>query len=583
MIHQNKVSIFLLFLFLLNSACNEEWLEPEPLSFYAPENVYVNEQGFQSLLVTLRKDLRWELDGPNDGLVSELVCTDIAIASPRNNRSPRELDVQLTPSTDGNYAMLDYFTNAYETIRNANVLISRIDQPDWSSEQKRNEVLAEGYFHRAYWYYRLVHQYGDVPFIGQELQEAKLDFFSHSRKTILAKIIEDMEFAVQNLPETAVPGAVTKYAGYHLLAKMYLANSQFSDAVQAATEVINGPFALMESRFGSWAGDPTRNVIWDLHRPENIHDPSNTETILAVVDRFEAPEGARTNGLATMRDYNPAWWNGRVRDSSGGGGTIAAGEMYDSLGRGNGFARGTPYYLYDMWNDPDDLRRSDANWVEKEELRYNRESSPNFGEPINPDFFANPIDTFQHFYAFPHYISYVPQQDPTANPLGGNADWYVFRLAGTYLLRAEAYYWQNDLGNAAADLNVVRTRANAAPVNAGDVTIDLILEDRAKELFAESPRKTELARIAFIMADNNLNGYSTENFSDNNFYYDHVMAHNVFFQINLLWGVNPCRILPYHVLWPIPASVINSNTLGVINQNEGYVGAENNVDPLTSI
>ncbi|MEM9326011.1 MAG: RagB/SusD family nutrient uptake outer membrane protein, partial [Bacteroidota bacterium] len=448
----------------------------------------------------------------------------------------------------------------------------------------RNEVLAEALFHRSYWYYRLVHQYGDVPFIGNEIQDAKVDFFSHSRKTILAKLIEDMQFAVQHLPEAAVPGAITVYAGHYLLAKIYLADSQFAAAVQSATEVINGPFALMENRFGSWAGDPTRNVLWDLHRPENIHTPENTETILAVVDRFEAPEGARTNGLATMRDYNPAWWNGRVRDSSGGGGTIASGEMYDSLGRGNGFARPTPYYQYDIWrNDPGDLRRSDANWIEKEELVYNRETSPNFGEPINADFFANPIDTFQHFYSFPHYISFVPQDDPTAVPLGGNADWYIFRLAGAYLVRAEAYYWQEDLANAAADLNVVRRRAEALEVTPGDVTIELILADRAKELFAEAPRKTELARMAFIMADNSLNGYSIANFSTNNFYYDHVVANNIFFEINLLWGVNPCRILPYHVLWPVPATVINANTLGVINQNEGYPGSENNVPPLTSI
>ncbi|MEM9329446.1 MAG: RagB/SusD family nutrient uptake outer membrane protein, partial [Bacteroidota bacterium] len=238
--YSNKISFLLIAIWLLSSACSEEWLEPEPLSFYAPENVFVDESGLESLLITMRKDLRWEYDGPNGGLVSELVTTDIAIASPRNNRSPRELDVQLTPATDGNYRMLDYFINAYEYIRNANVLIARIDAPDWSSEDKRNEVLAEALFHRSYWYYRLVHQYGDVPFIGNEIQEAKVDFFSHSRKTILAKLIEDMQFAVQHLPEAAVPGAITVYAGHYLLAKIYLADSQFAAAVQSATEVING-------------------------------------------------------------------------------------------------------------------------------------------------------------------------------------------------------------------------------------------------------------------------------------------------------------------------------------------------------
>ena len=39
----------------------------------------------------------------------------------------------------------------------------------------------------------------------------------------------------------------------------------------------------------------------------------------------------------------------------------------------------------------------------------------------------------------------------------------------------------------------------------------------------------------------------------------------------------------YHVLWPIPASTINSNTKGHINQNKGYAGSENNIPPLETI
>jgi len=40
---------------------------------------------------------------------------------------------------------------------------------------------------------------------------------------------------------------------------------------------------------------------------------------------------------------------------------------------------------------------------------------------------------------------------------------------------------------------------------------------------------------------------------------------------------------PFHVLWPIPESIITANTLGTINQNLGYDGAEYNVPPLETI
>jgi len=40
---------------------------------------------------------------------------------------------------------------------------------------------------------------------------------------------------------------------------------------------------------------------------------------------------------------------------------------------------------------------------------------------------------------------------------------------------------------------------------------------------------------------------------------------------------------PHHIHWPIPDGVILANTQGIINQCEGYLGAEKNKPPLESI
>ena len=40
---------------------------------------------------------------------------------------------------------------------------------------------------------------------------------------------------------------------------------------------------------------------------------------------------------------------------------------------------------------------------------------------------------------------------------------------------------------------------------------------------------------------------------------------------------------PYHSLYPVPSSPINANTQGRINQNKGYLGADKNIEPLTTI
>ena len=320
----------LLILVLLNNSCEDDLLEPKPLSFYAPENVFNDKSGFEASLVTMRKSLTEAVTGSRRYyMVGEWAASEAG-------NPTFQLDWnQTTPFFDRYYTFVPFFTEAYEFIKNANVVIGRIDDIEWKSEEEKNRILAEAYWHRSYWYYWLVNSYGDVPFVSKEVQGVKLDYNTHSRWAVLDKIQADLEFAVQWLPETAVPGAPTKGAGNHLLTKVYLANTEFDKAIAAATEVISGPYSLMTSRFGQDEADPKRNIIWDLHRPDNRNLPSNTENILSIVDRFEAPPGAQSRGTWTMRHYNASWWHQRIRDSEGFRGTLDKGLMYDSLGRGN--------------------------------------------------------------------------------------------------------------------------------------------------------------------------------------------------------------------------------------------------------
>ena len=65
-----------------------------------------------------------------------------------------------------------------------------------------------------------------------------------------------------------------------------------------------------------------------------------------------------------------------------------------------------------------------------------------------------------------------------------------------------------------------------------------------------------------------------------NFYFDWVMVHNNFFNKGVKIPNGEYRMSVHHVLWPVPETAITSNTGGVINQNIGYPGAEDNLEPL---
>lgn len=90
----------------------------------------------------------------------------------------------------------------------------------------------------------------------------------------------------------------------------------------------------------------------------------------------------------------------------------------------------------------------------------------------------------------------------------------------------------------------------------------------------------------FAETENTYKGktYSLLNFSDDNFWYDWIMDHTEFFNkgVKTIAG-DEFTMSSYHVLWPIPQYVIDSNSQGIINQNKGYVGYGNNIPSLEEI
>lgn len=573
------------------TACVE--LTPEPLSFYAPENTFINEEGLESALITCRKQPKWERYGDSYSktcgtpLVYEYGLSDLAVMSAPQNDQMHNLEIQMTPTTEV-VRHLRYWDLGWGALKYANTVVTYAEKAQITPESKKNALLAEGYFHRAYWYNILVNQFGDVPLILGEVQEPKLNFYSSSRTTILKQIKSDMEFAVQWLPESAPPSCVNRAAGEHLLTKIYLALGEFDNAVASATRCIddNG-LHLMIERFGVNKDNPKLDVYNDLFKEENISDPGNKEGIFVVQERYSVPGNVNGNGSNRMSNFVPYWCDGsnvRTPDGKPGttydAGTYNGSELVNTLGKGNAKIRPSNYAQYEIWGKcGKDIRHNDNNWYDINKLYYNRPASKGgsakyFGKPVQREFV---LDTMQCYFSFPKnkVLIYNGELKVNKSPTGGFTDSYVFRLAETYLLRAEAYWWLNKIDKATADVNTIRSRAKAPALSS--VTLDNILDERARELFLEEYRKGELTRIAFLMAQLGRDGYSMSNFSEKNWYFDRVIAKNNFYKEEYFYSTNAYVMKPYHVLWPIPLTSIKSNTQGHINQNLGYPGAESNI------
>ncbi|SDG19966.1 RagB/SusD family nutrient uptake outer membrane protein [Mucilaginibacter sp. P19] len=605
-------------IFITGGCTKRADLYPQAPSKFTPDVTYTSPAAFKAALATLNVSVRFEYFGDSAPLLTESIFTDAAVEGTTDKTTPaQDLNARITPTANLNsddYNKIGRYWSAwYQGIHDCNVILSRLDNIKWPSDADKNLVKATALFHRAYRYYRLVHEFGDVPLLLKEETAVNTGYFSTQRIVILKQMKTDLEFAVANLTDANAKGDISKGGAAHLLAKVDLALGLFDDAIAAANVAINGPYHLMTSRFGIVAGDASKNIIWDLHRPENKALGTNAEALYVVLDR-ETLDGATPNGSQVMRNCVPMWHNGTILTP----GALKPG-ISDKVteefpltlwyGRGIGRLRGTPYATKYIWTDNTDLRHAPGNWMNMTDLVYNspaiKTSDPTwYGKHleqytdanVNQRFLNGAKDTIRAWFGWPHYKVFIGSGPIALDkwwspPRGTNTDWYVFRLAETYLLRAEAYVWKGQTALAMDDINKVRARANAQLLtDPGKVNIGTILDERQRELYWEEPRKTELTRIAFIFAQTGIaayNGksYNIANFSTSNFFYDRIMEKNDFYKNpNVVTNSgNHYTISPYHVLWPVPQSEIDLNVNGHINQSKGYAGAETNIPPLDKI
>lgn len=104
----------------------------------------------------------------------------------------------------------------WNNIRNLNYFMTRYQRVN-ASESEVNPVVAVVRFFRAFDYFDKIKTFGDVPWYDKDLTTADTDELYKARDDrdlVLGKIIEDLEFAIEWLPEksAAEVGALHKDA-----------------------------------------------------------------------------------------------------------------------------------------------------------------------------------------------------------------------------------------------------------------------------------------------------------------------------------------------------------------------------------
>lgn len=529
-------------LLLLATGCNDdEFLEESPSDFLTTENAYLNKAQFEQAIGGMHDQMQ-EFFNSGDGDVDAWMLglgTDVCFYPMDDSRKYN--DWGLVNEFEGYTSQ--WYSRQYTIIKLANNVVDNAgnDGVKWNSEEEKNAIIAEARFFRAFAYRNLVNIFGGVPLVKESVTSAKLDFVRDTKEACNQFAKSDLEFASQNLPiKASAPGRVVRAAADHLLAEINISLGDYDAAIAAASKVIDGTdgdYQLMKSRFGARMNetDKGKDVYWDLFRMGNQnYDTGNKEAIWTTQYEYDTPGGVpRFSRTLLERMMWPRHWLFAKAGYNG----VAV----DSTGRGVSFVRPTDYSNYTIWKESGtDIRNKDINI--KRTYYFADDVAPySKGDIIPKSFLTAREDTLQYIY--PSWAKFgTDKHVDNGHPGFYIRDFYVIRLSETLLLRAEAYLAKGDLTNAANDINVIRTRANAPLAAPEEITLDYILDERARELFGEEFRQLTLGRLGNRVERTQQHGYTPATTS----------------------------ITSRNNLFPIPQSVIDRNTEAVIEQNTGY-------------
>ena len=527
----------LLLLLLFSVSCKKSLLDEKPLSSLNSDLVLTSVTGFENYITALNLSAREELTS-GDTYYSNTNNTDVA-SSAGIEYGTYNWNTNITPTTSA----VNYYWNwAYlQMIPRANTIIIYANKPElagiWESEEQKNAIIAEARFFRGYAYNILANLYGGVPIVDTIFATPKFDFVRASRKEVYEFAKADLEFASKWLPPTVSKqkeGHIVKGAADHLLSEIFISLEDYDNAIESATAVINsGLYQLMTTRFGSQKDLPG-DVFSDLFREGNQNRSSgNLESIYVWQIEENTPGGGGTIGNSMLRNFAPFLAN--IKDPGGMSMLIT-----DTMGRGVGRSRLSNHSVYDIWESDwdNDMRNSQFNM--RRVFYYNNPASPYFGQVVEPKTVRE--DTMRNIYPYSRKVEGKPLNNN--NTSGRTAkDIMVYRLAETYLLRAEAYMKKEEFQLAADDINIVRSRANASPVTAEEVDIDYILDERMRELLTEEPRRRTLIRTGRLV--------------------DRIRRFD-------LLESSRTSIQDFHQFYPIPQSAIDANSGAELKQNTGY-------------
>lgn len=565
-----KIHILLAMFFFASFAGCEKQLTEDPKSILDP-GILTTPAGLQMALDASYAGTRYFWGG-QDYFTITVMGTDEFYTGVDGNKTISNYSSGYTPAES---RLNNVWRNSYFFINSCSAVIDNAPNVEVTPEV-RTRMVGEAKFLRANYYLNLVQFFGDVTLNKNFQKEGVTSATRDPIADVYNFMIQDLKDAIAALPASpkivgVITGKATAAAAKHLLAKVYLSragsaakqSTDYQDAYKTATDLINTAAGIglsLQTDFGkvfAEGSEDNSEVLFSVQHTSNLayNGPNNNASGDNVLNHMWVGYYEKLPGMVRDvfygRPYSrcaPTRWltdtvfKDKVIDS-----------RYSKSFQTVWYANNPDATKYPKWGDP---------------LPVGAPTNAVIGQPKfkvgDTAIYMPGVNATDAKIAASRYLLIPPRKydnslSPTltkyfdskrsSSEVASIRPVIVYRLAETYLIAAEAAYMSSLTADAVSLINKVRERAAADQANktamdiqASDLSLDFILDERARELCGENVRWFDLVRTNKLL--------------------ERVKLHN---------PESAPNIQAKHVLRPIPQAQINAVTTGTpYPQNPGW-------------
>ena len=461
-------------------------------------------------------------------------------------------DSQLTSSVD---ILAQLWDETYKGINTINAVIDRAPSVTGLADAVKTQRVGEMKYLRAHYYFILVQQFGPLDLRLKETTGPTKTATRATEQAVYKQIEADLLAAIpvlENKKASSDFGRATKAAAENLLAKVYLtrATSKFAEATDYANAA-----TLCNNVINNYGF----KLLPDFDQVFDQANQINDEVIFSV----QYTNDPLTNGFVDNQGNKLHLYFGMQYDVQPG--------MQRDVANGRPFKRlkPTPYLLNtvfaDRVNDTRYKKTFKDTWLSNKPGTYNTTFDgskatvtykagdttiyiPGYEMPLAERAakkYQVLVPSLYNYALFPTLKKFFDPLRPDMTYENGSRDYFVHRLADTYLMLAEAQFKLGKQAESVAAINAVRVRAAAAGkaenMKVTSVDMNLIMEERARELAGEQTRWMDLKRWGNLV--------------------ERVKQYNV---------DAAATIADRHYVRPIPQKQVDLSENGGFPQNAGY-------------